>query len=89
MEVTGGEAEREGNEWEAKTDAVTDRGKDQKWKISNFQRLIFLQNTEAVIILVPATSTRVLVISTRTRATGTSTCTRELSTCSIVLVLRP
>ena len=39
MEVTEGE----GREWEERTDDVTDRGKNQKWNISNLQRLILLQ----------------------------------------------
>ena len=37
--VTGGE----GRNREERTYDVTDGGKDQKWIISNFQRLIFLQ----------------------------------------------
>ena len=35
--------EEEGREREGRTYDVTDGGKDQKWNISNFQPLIFLQ----------------------------------------------
>ena len=46
--------EEEGREREGRTCDVTDGGKDQKWIISNFQRLIFLQYTETFIVRVPA-----------------------------------
>ena len=46
--------EQEGREREGRTYDVTDGGKDQKWNISNFQPLIFLQFTETVIIRVLA-----------------------------------
>ena len=45
---------RRGRDCEERTDGVTDREKDQKWIISNFQRLIFLQCTETFIILASA-----------------------------------
>ena len=46
--------EEEGREREGRTYDVTDGGKDQKWNISNFQPLIFLQYTETFITRAPA-----------------------------------
>ena len=46
--------EEEGREREVRTYGVTDGGKDQKWNISNFQPLIFLQYVETFIIGAPA-----------------------------------
>ena len=50
LEVT----EDEGRERKGRADDVTDGGKDQKWNISHFQPLVFLQYTETFIIRVPA-----------------------------------
>ena len=46
--------EEEGRECGGRKYVVTDGGKDQKWNISNYQLLNFLQYTETFIIRVPA-----------------------------------